>query len=53
MFLYLWKTGTAWWKCIPQGVGLAIIVYVVFTVFLQIELYQGVLGQLVLKQLGA
>jgi hypothetical protein len=46
MIVFLWKNGFQWWKAVPQGIGLTIIIYVVFTMVLQIELYQGLVGQL-------
>jgi hypothetical protein len=34
------------------GVGLAVIIYMVFTVALKIELYQGVAGMWLIRLLG-
>ena len=42
MFFYLWKTGTKRWQAIVVGVGLTAILYGVFTMVLQVELFQGV-----------
>ena len=50
MFAYLWKDGTQWWKAVLYGVGLTAIIYVVFTMALQIQLYQGVVGEWFISQ---
>ena len=52
MFVYLWKNGTQWWKGIAFGVGLTVIIYVIFTMALNIQLYQGVAGEWLFSQLG-
>jgi len=52
MFVYFWKNGTRWWKAALYGVGFAVIIYMVFTVALKIELYQGVAGTWLIRQLG-
>jgi heme A synthase len=52
MLVYLSKQGYAWWKALAIGVVLTAIIYGVFTTALQIQLYQGVFGQMVLDLLG-
>ena len=52
MVAYLSKTGTQWWKAALMGVVLTVIIYVVFTVVLQVVLYQGVAGEWLMSQLG-
>ncbi|MDA8124982.1 MAG: tripartite tricarboxylate transporter TctB family protein [Deltaproteobacteria bacterium] len=52
MFVYLWKNGTQWWKGIALGVGLIIVIYVIFTVMLRIHLYQGLASEWLMSQLG-
>jgi hypothetical protein len=52
MVVYLWKNGTKWWSAIPQGVGLTVIMYVVFSVLLQTDFYNGVVGTWLLNLLG-
>jgi hypothetical protein len=46
IFVYLWKNGHRWWISLPQGIGAVVIIYVVFTIVLQVELYQGVFAEL-------
>jgi hypothetical protein len=48
LLVYLWKQGYKWWTALATGVILSVICYVVFTVLLQIELYQGLITKLVL-----
>ncbi len=45
MFAYFWKNGMQWWKAALCGIGLTVIFYAVFTMALQIQLYQGVVGE--------
>jgi Tripartite tricarboxylate transporter TctB family len=52
MAAYLSKTETQWWKAALIGVGLTVIIYMVFTVVLKVELYQGLAGVWLLNQLG-
>jgi hypothetical protein len=47
--VYMGKNGFAWWKGIVTGIGYIVIIYVVFTMGLQIELYPGVFGEQILK----
>ncbi len=50
--VYLWRNGHALWKGAAHGVVLTVIVYIVFTMFLQIELYRGVFGEWLVGALG-
>jgi hypothetical protein len=52
MFIYLTKMGITWWKSLATGVGLIVILYVVFTTVLQIVLYRGLLGDMLFTALG-
>jgi hypothetical protein len=49
MLVYLWKTEMQWWKAALLGVGLTVIIYLVFTVVLQVQLYQGLAGEWLLR----
>lgn len=48
MTAYLWKQGYRWWTSLLLGMGLVVIIYLAFTVLFQVELYPGV----VLEMLG-
>jgi hypothetical protein len=52
MLAYLGKTGMQGWKAALFGVVLTIIIYLVFTVVLQVQLYQGMAGGWLMDQWG-
>lgn len=41
IFFYLWKHGHRWWSALLQGAGSIVVVYLVFVLLLQVELYPG------------
>ena len=45
IFIYLWQHGHRWWSAVLQGAGAVLIVYLVFAVLLQVELYPGLAWQ--------
>jgi len=49
MLVYLGKTEMQWWKAALFGIITTVIIYLVFTTLLQVELYQGVVGELLFK----
>lgn len=52
MFVYLWRHGSQWWTAILLGVGMIVIIYLVFTTLLQIELYPGIVIEWLNRQLN-
>ena len=43
---YMGKNGFAWWKGVVVGVGYTLLIYAIFTVGLQIDLYPGLIGEM-------
>jgi hypothetical protein len=49
MAVFLWKYGYKWWVAVLNAALLIVIVYAVFTIGLQINLYPGLLGEMLLS----
>ena len=47
--VYMGKNGYAWWKGILSGVGYIVIIYLIFTLGFQVNLYPGLIGEMILK----
>ena len=47
--VYMGKNGYRWWIGIVTGVGYIAIIYLIFTIGFQVDLYPGVIGELLLR----
>jgi len=52
IFVYLWKHGNRWWTALLLGIGMIVVMYVIFTGVLEVELYPGAALEMLNRQLG-